>query len=203
MLSLVTKDKLTRILGAMLDEKEFLSPWGIRSMSRVHHETPYVVDIGDEQFSVAYEPAESRNYLFGGNSNWRGPIWFPANFILIEALQKFHHFLGDEFTVNLPTEGGTPHTLDEVAYELSRRLVGIFAPDDEGRRAVFGGEELFDHDDEWTGLVPFYEYFNGDTGAGLGASHQTGWTATVAKLIHQTERRKAGLPLPPRGVGGD
>lgn len=201
MLSLVSASQLRRILAAMLDEDEFLSPWGIRSMSRVHHDRPYQVDIGDARFSVAYEPAEARNHLFGGNSNWRGPIWFPANFILIEALQKYHHFLGDDFTVDLPTAGGTPHTLDEVADDLSRRLVRIFTADEAGARAVFGGEELFLSDPEWTGFIPFYEYFNGDTGAGLGASHQTGWTATVAKLIHQTERRRAGLPTPPRGVG--
>lgn len=189
MLSLVTLDSLRTMLTTMLDESEFLSPWGIRSMSKAHQDSPYTVNLGGTDYQVAYEPGESQNYLFGGNSNWRGPIWFPVNFLMIESLQKYHHYLGDDFTVELPTGSGTYRTLNEVAMNLSLRLISLFTDESEdGQRTVFGDEPLF-AEPEWNTLVPFYEYFHGDRGRGLGASHQTGWTATVAKLIHQTQRR--------------
>jgi hypothetical protein len=135
---------------------------------------------------VDYEPAESTSGLFGGNSNWRGPVWFPLNFLLVEALQKFHHYFGDEYRVECPTGSGQMLTLAEVATELSRRLTRIFLNDQEGRRPVFGTSELFQTDPNWHDLIPFHEYFNGDTGAAVGASHQTGWTALVAKLLQQS-----------------
>jgi hypothetical protein len=186
LLSIVDGERLRRILTVMLDEREFLSPYGIRAISRIHHEHPYMLSVGSAEYQVAYEPAESTSGLFGGNSNWRGPIWFPINFLLIEALQKFHRYFGESFTIECPTGSGCMMTLAEVAAELSRRLSSIFLNDMNGRRAVFGGVELFQHDSHWHDYIPFHEYFNGDTGAGVGASHQTGWTALVAKLLQQS-----------------
>jgi hypothetical protein len=186
LLSIVEPERLRRILAVMLDEREFLSDYGIRAVSKVHQESPYRLVAGGVEYRVGYEPAESSNGLFGGNSNWRGPIWFPINFLLIEALQRFHHYYGDDFTVECPTGSGRFMTLAAVADELSRRLCGIFLKDGQGRRAVFGRVERFHHDPNWSELIPFHEYFNGDTGAGVGASHQTGWTALVAKLLQQT-----------------
>ncbi|HYL99602.1 MAG TPA: glucosidase, partial [Blastocatellia bacterium] len=188
LLSIVTPDQLRRVLKVMLDEREFLSPYGIRSLSQAHRDNPYVLRLGGAEYSVDYEPAESRTALFGGNSNWRGPIWFPVNYLIIESLQKFHHYLGDGFKVECPTGSGNMMTLWEVAAELSRRLVGIFLRNEEGRRPVFGGTEKFQTDPHWRDLISFYEYFHGDNGAGIGASHQTGWTALVAKLIQQSGR---------------
>jgi hypothetical protein len=176
----------------MLDEREFLSDYGIRAVSRVHQESPYCLLAGNVEYRVGYEPAESSTGLFGGNSNWRGPIWFPINFLLIEALQRFHHYHGDSFTVECPTGSGRFMTLAAVADELSRRLSSIFLKDPQGRRAVFGGVERFQKDPNWSDLIPFHEYFNGDTGAGVGASHQTGWTALVAKLLQQTGASNEG-----------
>jgi hypothetical protein len=177
---------LRQVLRVMLDEKEFLGPFGIRSVSAIHRERPYCHVVNGAQYEVRYEPAESSTALFGGNSNWRGPVWFPINYLLIEALQKFHYYFGDEFRVECPTGSGTMMTLDEVAADLSRRLSRIFLRGADGRRPVFGGADLFQHDPFWRDLVPFYEYFHGDDGAGLGASHQTGWTALVAKLLQQS-----------------
>ncbi len=185
LLALVDRDKLIRILGRMLDETEFLSPFGIRSLSRIHLEHPYVLDVDGNQRSIGYEPAESQTGTFGGNSNWRGPIWFPINYLLIEALQKLHHYYGDDFKVELPSGSGNYFTLWEVADDLSRRLISIFERDASGRRAVFGGNQTFQTNPLWRDLIPFYEYFHGDNGAGLGASHQTGWTALAGKLILQ------------------
>src|SRR4051794_8855941 len=184
--AIVSAPRLRAILARMLDESEFLSPYGIRSVSRRHAEHPFrlVVD-GQTVGEVDYEPAESRSGLFGGNSNWRGPIWFPLNFLIIEALQKFDWYYGDTFTVEHPAGSGRMLTLWEVSVELSRRLISIFVRH-EGRRAVFGGTERLQRDPHWRDLVPFHEYFHGDDGAGLGASHQTGWTALVAKLIQQS-----------------
>jgi len=170
----------------MLDEDEFLSPFGVRSVSRVHRDQPYVLHRDGDQQRVDYEPGESRTGLFGGNSNWRGPVWFPLNYLLIESLQKFHHYLGDEYRVECPTGSGTMLTLWEVAGEISRRLARIFLKDDTGRRAANGGCPYFERDPHWRDLVLFHEYFHGDTGAGLGASHQTGWTGLVAKLLQQS-----------------
>ena len=186
LLSVVDGDKLRRILRVMLDEREFLSPFGVRSISRFHRDHPYVLSVNGRQYRVDYEPAESTTGLFGGNSNWRGPIWFPINFLIIEALQKFHHYFGDGFTVECPTGSGRMLTLAEVAAEISRRLTRIFLEDPEGRRPVFSNNTLFQADPNWHDLIPFHEYFNGDTGAAIGATHQTGWTGLVAKLLQQS-----------------
>jgi hypothetical protein len=176
----------------MLDEREFLSPYGIRAISQVHRESPYVLRVNGTEYRVAYEPGESTSGLFGGNSNWRGPIWFPINFLIVEALQKFHHYFGDDYRVECPTGSGRMLTLWEVAQELSRRLSRIFLNDANGRRPVFGRVELFQADALWHDLIPFHEYFHGDTGAGVGASHQTGWTALVAKLLIQSGEHDEG-----------
>jgi hypothetical protein len=167
----------------MLDESEFLSPFGIRSVSRRHLDDPYILRVNGTESAVKYEPAESTTSLFGGNSNWRGPIWFPVNYLIIESLQKFHHYLGDEYQVECPTGSGRMMTLWEVATELSQRLTRIFLQDSERRRPVYGGAEKFQTDPHWRDLILFYEYFHGDNGAGLGASHQTGWTGLVARLL--------------------
>jgi hypothetical protein len=170
----------------MLDESEFLSPHGIRAVSAHHREHPYVVELDGMPHRVDYEPAESSSGLFGGNSNWRGPIWFPVNYLLIESLQKLHHFYGDTLRVPFPTGHPERKDLWEVAGELSRRLTRIFLRDDDGRRPVFGGTRKFQEDPHWRDLILFYEYFHGDNGAGIGASHQTGWTGLVAKLLQQS-----------------
>ncbi len=197
LLAVVDRDKLARVLKIMLDEAEFLSPYGIRALSRVHLEHPYVLQMGGLDYRVDYEPAESRSGLFGGNSNWRGPVWFPANYMIIESLQQFHHYYGDSFTVECPTGSGVKMTLDEVAAEISRRLTRIFLEDAHGRRPVAGGIEKFQADPLWQPYVLFHEYFNGDDGAGLGASHQTGWTALVSKLLQRggiRPTRRANAP---------
>jgi Mannosylglycerate hydrolase MGH1-like glycoside hydrolase domain/Glycosyl hydrolase family 63 C-terminal domain len=186
LLSIVSADQLRAVLRTMLDEREFLSPYGIRALSRVHKDHPYVLHVNGEEHRVDYEPAESSTGHFGGNSNWRGPIWFPVNFLLIESLQKFHHYFGDDFQVECPTGSGRMMTLWQVAAELSRRLSGIFLRGDDGRRPVFGDVDRFQHDPHWRDLVLFYEYFNGDDGSAVGASHQTGWTGLVAKLLKQS-----------------
>ena len=186
LLSLCDPDQLRRVLRRMLDEEEFLSPYGIRSLSRAHRNKPYVFSGDGVEHSVGYEPGESQTGLFGGNSNWRGPVWFPLNYLLIESLQRFHHYLGDEFKVECPVRSGKMMTLWEVAAEISRRLSRIFLRDEKGQRAVYDGASLFQTDPYWRDLVLFYEYFHGDTGAGLGASHQTGWTGLVAKLLQQS-----------------
>ena len=186
LIAIVHPNCLRRILQRMLDENEFLSPYGLRALSRCHKDQPYNLDIDGERHSVDYEPGESTTSMFGGNSNWRGPVWFPLNYLLIEALQKYHYFLGDDFKVEFPTGSGRMCNLWEVATELSRRLIGLFLPDADGRRPVYGDAAKFQADPNWRDLVLFYEYFHGDTGAGLGASHQTGWTGLVAKLIQQS-----------------
>jgi hypothetical protein len=185
LLSIVTRERLHRVLRVMLDEDEFLSPYGIRALSRVHREAPYRLEVGGHVHTVAYEPGESTTGLFGGNSNWRGPIWFPVNFLLIESLQRFHHYLGDDFTVECPTGSGVKMTLAEVADDLSRRLTRIFLRGQDGRRPVHGTDERFQTDPHWRDLILFNEYFHGDNGRGVGASHQTGWTGLVAKLLQQ------------------
>jgi len=184
-LSIADPERLRRVLKVMLDEGEFLSPYGIRALSRFHRDHPYTLSVNGTDHRVDYEPAESSTGLFGGNSNWRGPIWFPVNFLLIESLQKFHHYLGDQYKVECPTGSRQMLTLWEVAGELSQRLTRIFLRDGEGRRPVFGGTQKFQSDPHWRDLIPFHEYFHGDNGAGIGASHQTGWTGLVAKLIQQ------------------
>ena len=185
-LSLVNPARLKSVLRYMLDEEEFLSPYGIRALSRYHKDHPYVLSIMGSDYRVDYEPAESSTGVFGGNSNWRGPIWFPVNYLLIESLQKFHYFLGDEYKVECPVRSGHLVPLNEVAAEISRRLTHIFLRDNTGRRPVYGSTRKFQDDPFWRDAILFYEYFHGDNGAGVGASHQTGWTGLVAKLIQQS-----------------
>ncbi len=183
--SILNPDQLCRVLEKLLDENEFLSPYGIRSLSKYHEDHPYEIDLIDGRHTVRYESGESSSSLFGGNSNWRGPIWFPMNYLLIESLQKQHHFWGDSLKVDFPTGSGNQMTLGEVACELSRRLISLFQRGDD-RRPIFGEQDVFQQDPLWRDLMTFHEYFDGDTGEGLGASHQTGWTALVAKLIFQS-----------------
>ncbi|HEU4501330.1 MAG TPA: glucosidase [Nitrospira sp.] len=185
-LSLVNRHRLRSVMRYLLDEEEFLSPCGIRALSRYHKDHPYVLNVMGHEHRVDYEPGESSTPQFGGNSNWRGPIWFPVNYLLIESLQKFHFFLGNHYKVEYPFGSGHQCTLWQVARELSRRLISIFLRDAGGRRPVFDGTQLFQQDPHWRDHLLFYEYFHGDTGAGIGASHQTGWTGLVAKLIQQS-----------------
>jgi hypothetical protein len=182
--SILNEAKLRRVLARMLDENEFLSPFGIRSLSRYHAEHPYVFHTGGQEYRVSYLPAESDTGMFGGNSNWRGPIWMPVNGLIIRALLQYYTYYGDDFTVECPTGSGRQLTLYQVAEELAGRLAKIFLRDENGRRPVYGGTEQFQDDPHWRDLVLFYEYFHGDNGAGLGASHQTGWTGIVARLMH-------------------
>jgi hypothetical protein len=183
LLSLVDETKLRRILERMLDEERFLGPHGIRSISRWHLDHPYEFDVEGVEHRVQYEPAESTTGMFGGNSNWRGPVWFPVNVLIIRALLQHYQYYGDAFTVECPTGSGNQMTLFAVAKEISDRLVATFLRGPDGRRPVYGGADLFQHDEHWRDLILFYEYFHGDNGAGLGASHQTGWTGVVARLI--------------------
>jgi hypothetical protein len=183
--ALVNEDRLRRVLRIMLSENEFLSDYGIRALSRVHKNNPYFLMIGGTEYRVEYEPAESRSGMFGGNSNWRGPIWFPVNYLLIEALQKFDYFYGENFKVEFPTGSERMLTLWEVAQELEKRLAQIFLKDEDGNRAVFGGYEKFQTDEQFNQYPLFYEYFHGDNGRGLGASHQTGWTGLIGKILQQ------------------
>jgi hypothetical protein len=186
LLSLVSGDRLRSVLGYLLDENEFLSPHGIRSLSRIHRDHPFVLPLDDHEYRVDYEPAESTTGLFGGNSNWRGPVWMPLNFLLIESLQRFDYFYKDQFTVEYPAGSGRMLTLWEVSQALSRRLTRLFLRGPDGRRPVYGGAEKFQRDPHWRDLILFHEYFHGDNGAGIGASHQTGWTGLVAKLLQQS-----------------
>jgi hypothetical protein len=186
LLSIVDQEQLRRILKIMLDENEFFSDYGIRALSRVHKDRPYVLPVNGNEYKVRYEPAESTTGLFGGNSNWRGPIWFPVNYLLIESLQKFYHYLGDDFKVECPTGSGNYMTLWEVAAEISKRLTRIFLRNDAGIRPVHGANGLYNSDPNWRDLVLFFEYFHGDDGSGVGASHQTGWTGLVAKMLQQS-----------------
>lgn len=184
-LSLVSRDRLRSILTVMLDESEFLAPYGIRSLSRYHRLHPYILRLDGVEHRIDYDPAESRTGLFGGNSNWRGPIWFPINFLIVEALQKYHYFFGNDFTIECPTGSGQWIDLWQVSLELQRRLTRLFLRDAEGNRPLFGSAEKFQRDPHWRDYLLFPEYFNGEDGRGLGASHQ-GWTALVAKLIQQS-----------------
>ncbi len=186
LLSLVDRRQLVRILGYMVDKEEFFSPHGIRALSKFHAAHPYILAVNGSEHRVDYEPAESQTGVFGGNSNWRGPVWFPTNFLMIESLQKFHHYYGDGFQVECPSGSGQQMSLWDVGAEISRSLTHIFLRDADGRRPVYGSLEKFQNDPWWRDLILFHEYFHGDTGAGLGASHQTGWTGLVAKLLEQT-----------------
>jgi Glycosyl hydrolase family 63 C-terminal domain len=186
LLSLVNRKQLKRVLWRMLDETEFLSPYGVRALSRYHLEHPYEVQVNDHISRVDYEPAESTTGIFGGNSNWRGPVWFPMNYLLIESLQKYHHYYGEDFRVECPTHSRRETDLWQVAAEISRRLTRIFLRGKDGRRPFAGAVDLFNKDPHWRDLILFYEYFHGDNGTGIGASHQTGWTGLVAKLLEQS-----------------
>jgi hypothetical protein len=191
MLALVDEAKLRRMLARLLDENEFWGPHGIRSISRYHLEHPYVLEVAGQEYKVQYLPAESDSWMFGGNSNWRGPVWMPMNCIIYRALLQLYRYYGDEFTVECPTGSGVQKTLFEIAQELANRLSAIFLRNDEGKRPVFGGTEKFQSDPHWRDNILFYEYFHGDNGAGLGASHQTGWTGLVAFLIRSQANMSA------------
>jgi hypothetical protein len=182
--SILDETKLRRVLAKMLDENEFLSAYGIRSLSRHHADHPFVMHAGGHEYKVAYLPAESDTGMFGGNSNWRGPIWMPVNSLILRALMNYHSYYGPDFTVECPTGSGQMKNLYEVAEEIGRRLENIFLRDADGHRPVFGGAEKFQSDPHWKDCLLFYEYFHGDNGAGLGASHQTGWTGIIARSMH-------------------
>jgi hypothetical protein len=186
LLSLMDRPRMTRVLARLLDEKEFLSPHGVRSISKYHQDHPFVLNLAGQEYRVDYEPAESTTALFGGNSNWRGPVWFPVNYLVIESLQRYGYYFGEDFLMEFPTGSGKRINLGDVAAEISRRLSRIFLRDEQGRRPVFGGIDKFQNDPHFRDYVWFHEYFHGDNGAGLGASHQTGWTALVAKLLQQS-----------------
>ncbi len=184
LLAVPSRERLIRVLRYVLDEQEFLSPYGVRALSQFHRDHPFQMHVGGMEHRVDYVPGESDTGLFGGNSNWRGPIWFPVNYLLVEALQRYHHFYGDELQVECPTGSGQMMNLKQVAIELASRLSRLFVPDEEGRRPCHGEDERYANDPHWRELVLFHEYFHGDTGRGVGASHQTGWTALVGNLLH-------------------
>ena len=200
MTAVCNTEKAKRILAYMLDENEFLSPYGIRSLSRFHAEHPFEFDVGGDRYRVAYTPAESDSGMFGGNSNWRGPIWFPVNALMIRALLNLYVGYGDDFTVECPTGSGVEMTLFEVAKEISNRLTRIFLPGEDGHRPCFGGQDIF-ASENWRDLITFSEYFHGDNGAGLGAAHQTGWTGLVA-VFPLLFARITGPELLERGMTG-
>ena len=214
LLSILNKQKLERVLGYLLDENEFLGPHGIRSLSRYHLEHPFVFHVGGQEYKVQYLPAESNTGMFGGNSNWRGPVWMPVNVLIVRALMNLYTFYGDDFKVQCPTGSGQHMTLFEVAQEIVRRLTGTFLRDADGKRPVYGGTAKFQDDPHWRDLILFYEYFHGDNGAGLGASHQTGWTGLVAPLLDlfgrvdaktllETERGRVMARIVREQVGGE
>jgi hypothetical protein len=190
LLAIPSRARLERMLRVLLDEAEFLSPYGIRSLSRAHLERPFSLTAGGAEHRVGYEPGESGTWLFGGNSNWRGPVWLPVNYLLIEALERYHYFYGDSLEVECPTGSGRRVNLKEVAEELARRLIALFLPGPDGRRPCHGADPRFAADPAWRDHVLFYEYFHGDDGRGLGASHQTGWTALVIDCIANRQRRR-------------
>jgi hypothetical protein len=186
LLAIPSRERLERVLRYLLDEKEFLSSYGVRSLSRYHERQPHVCRTGSQENRLAYVPGDSDSGMFGGNSNWRGPIWFPVNYLLIEALERYDHFYGESLRVECPTGSGHWMTLAEVAHDLAIRLRRLFVPDEQGRRPCHGDEHRFAADPHWRDLVLFHEYFHGDNGRGLGASHQTGWTALVTRLLEMS-----------------
>jgi hypothetical protein len=188
LLAVPTRERLVRALQCVFDEDEFLSPYGLRSLSKRYEREPYVLRIGNEEHGVRYDPAESTAGLFGGNSNWRGPIWFPINYLFVEALERYSYFYGDSLTVEYPTGSGRRLTLGEVAVDLSNRLASIFLPGPDGARPCHGDDRRYADDPAFKDLVLFSEYFHGDTGSGVGASHQTGWTATVTTFLEKASR---------------
>jgi hypothetical protein len=185
MFALVTPERLRRILTKLLDEEEFLSPYGIRSLSKIHEKHPYIMNVGGQEYRVNYLPGESDTDMFGGNSNWRGPIWMPVNFLVVRALLKFYLYYGDNFKVECPTGSGRMMNLFEVMEEIFERVTRLFLRDSNGHRPVYGGAKKFQEDPHWRDHLLFYEYFHGENGAGLGASHQTGWTGLVAMMIRR------------------
>jgi hypothetical protein len=185
MLTATSRDRLVRILRYMFDEEEFLSPHGIRSVSKYHEKHPYTYSVNGQNYSVDYEPAEGRTRMFGGNSNWRGPVWMPINYMIIQALRTYDHYFGETLQVEFPTGSGNLVTLGEAARQLALRVSSIFLPDDKGNRPCHGGEPRYAQDPHWKDLVLFNEYFDGDTGRGCGASHQTGWSALVGEILAQ------------------
>jgi hypothetical protein len=189
--SVLNETNLRRVLTIMLDEKEFLSPFGIRALSRVHLEAPYTYRFGDQEYRVPYLPADSSDGMFGGNSNWRGPIWMPVNMLILRALLQYYLYYGSSFTIECPTGSGKQMNLYEVAEEIGRRLSSIFLMDEQGKRPVHGASEKFQEDPHWRDYPLFYEYFHGDTGAGIGASHQTGWTGAIARIMRLFESSEA------------
>jgi len=203
LLALPSRERLERVLRILLDEREFLSPHGIRSLSRVHLEHPFTLSVGGEEYRVEYDPAEARTGLFGGNSNWRGPVWLPGNFLLVESLERYHHFYGDSLKVECPTGSGRLMNLCEVAAEIGRRLGGLFLADERGYRPCHGGEARYAESPDWRDLVLFYEYFDGDTGRGAGAAHQTGWTALAVRLVEDMARARGGVSSRPRDAAPD
>ncbi|HQU09286.1 MAG TPA: hypothetical protein PLV25_04930, partial [Opitutales bacterium] len=190
LLAIPSRTRLERVLKYVLDENEFLSPYGIRSLSKYHEKNPFEMHFGGEIQQVKYVPGDSDSALFGGNSNWRGPIWFPLNFLLLEALEKYYHFYGDSFEVEFPTGSGIKKNLKQVAEAIGLRMIHLFMPDKDGKRPSHGCDRRYADDPNFKDLVLFYEYFHGDTGRGIGASHQTGWTALVAKFIDELGRRR-------------
>jgi hypothetical protein len=202
MAAVVNRERLARIMERVLDPEQFLSPFGVRSLSRYHRDHPYTYVVGDRTYEVAYAPAESTDRMFGGNSNWRGPVWFPMNVLLVQSINTYSRFLGDTMTVPDPTGSDRATTMSDVADDLADRLTRLFLRDAEGRRPVIGDNDYMQHDPHWRDLVPFYEYFDGDTGKGLGASHQTGWTAMVALLLrHRGDLRFLDFAATDGGVG--
>ncbi|HKK46425.1 MAG TPA: hypothetical protein VJ964_12950, partial [Balneolaceae bacterium] len=187
--SVVNRDRLQSILKRMLDEAEFLSPYGIRSLSKYHDKNPYSLQLGDTTYTIRYSPAESRTEMYGGNSNWRGPVWFPLNYLLIESLQKFDYYYGDKIEIEFPTGSDQKLNLWDISGELSKRLMQLFLKDEENNRPIFGDNKKMQSDPHFRNYLLFHEYFHGENGRGLGASHQTGWTALVAKLIQQSQQK--------------
>jgi hypothetical protein len=201
---------MKKLLRRMLDPAEFLSPYGVRALSKYHQDHPYTFQVNDDTLSVKYVPGDSDSWLFGGNSNWRGPVWFPVNYLIIESLQKFHHYYGPDFQVEHPAGSGKRMSLEAVADDLAGRLSGLFLKGPDGRRPALGKHPKYHTDPHWRDHVLFYEYFHGDDGSGIGASHQTGWTALAAKLLtprrpdpvqHLCSVPQTGARAKPAGVG--
>jgi hypothetical protein len=188
LLAIPSKERLIRVLRYVLDENEFLSPFGVRSLSAAYRDKPFVLSLDGCEHSISYEPSESRTGMFGGNSNWRGPIWFPINYLLIEALEKYHHFYRDDVQVECPVGSGKMVNLQQAALEIATRLSRLFTKDEGGRRACYGEDPRFETDPHWRDHIQFHEYFQGDTGRGLGASHQTGWTALITRCVNMVAR---------------
>jgi hypothetical protein len=189
-IALINPERLRRILSKMLDENEFLGPYGLRALSKFHERNPYIFNVGGQEYRVSYLPAESDTGMFGGNSNWRGPVWMPVNGLVMRGLLNLYQFYGDDFKVECPTGSGKYMTLFEVAKEIARRLSNIFLRDANGMRPVYGGAKKFQEDPHWRDYILFYEYFHGENGAGLGASHQTGWTGIIARSLDMFARLK-------------